>query len=308
MFMELVVVGYGNMAKAILGGLLKQSKDVLGITKIVITGREPQKIESWVANIIQTYRSEFLHDITYESTCNIECNNKMVLLACKPYALRSFIFHGRAHIVYSVLAGINANILHSYIQSYNYALIMPNIGAQYNLSSSAVLWQQHGVKSQSIKEAGKVLDFIIDNKSMREAQEKNHSHIQNQIKHFVMSFGSCEFISNEQELLASIATNGSSPAILALVAQGIINAGVQQGLNLEISQKLVQKTFEGIAELLKEKSPQEIKDLVTSPGGTTADALLHCDEKSVQGVITRACVKAVEKAKAIHCRQIEDGE
>ena len=34
--MELVVVGYGNMAKAILGGLLKQSKDVLGITKIVI--------------------------------------------------------------------------------------------------------------------------------------------------------------------------------------------------------------------------------------------------------------------------------
>lgn len=304
--MELIVVGYGNMAKAILGGLLRQSKNILGITKIIIAGRTPQKIESWVTNIMQTYRSEFLHDITYESTCNIECNNRMVLLACKSYSLDSFIFHGRAHIVYSVLAGINADILQNHIQSHHYALIMPNIGAHYNLSSSAVLWQQHGVKSQSIKEVGKVLDFIIDNKSIQEAQEKNNAHIQSQITHFVASFGSCEFVSNEQELFASIATNGSSPAILALVAQGIINAGIQQGLNLETSQKLVQKTFEGVAELLKEKSPQEIKDLVTSPGGTTSEALLHCDEKSVQGIITRACVKAVEKAKSINCKQIEN--
>ncbi|TLE10228.1 pyrroline-5-carboxylate reductase dimerization domain-containing protein [Helicobacter bilis] len=301
--MELVVVGYGNMAKAILGGLIQQSKEILGITKIVITGRAPHKIESWLKESMQACRSEFLHDITYEATCNIECDNKVVLLACKPHNLDSFIFHGRAHIVYSVLAGINANILHNYIQSYHYALIMPNVGAHYNLSSSAVLWQQNGAKNQSIKEVGKVLNLMMDSHNMQEAHEKNNAHIQSQITQFVSSFGNCEFVTNEEELFASIATNGSSPALLALVAQGLINAGVKQGLKLETSQKLVQKTFEGMAALLKEKSPQEIKDLVTSPGGTTAEALLHCDENSVQGVITRACVKAVEKAKHIACKQ-----
>ena len=296
MSMELVVVGYGNMAKAILGGLLRQSKDVLGIKNIVIAGRSPQKIESWLTNTMQTYRSEFLHDITYKASYDIECDNRIILLACKPYNLDSFIFHGRAQIVYSVLAGINVHTLHNHVQSYHYALIMPNIGAHYGLSSSAVLWRQNGAKSTTIKEVGKVLDIMIDNNNIQAAQDKN-AHIQKQIINFVSSFGNCEFVSNEQELLASIATNGSRPALLGLVAQGLINAGVQQGLKLDVSKRLVQKTFEGVARLLEDKSPQEIKDLVTSPGGTTAEALLHCDENGVQGIISRALIKAVEKAK-----------
>lgn len=304
--MELVIVGYGNMAKAILSGLLRQTKEQLQITKILIVGRAPQKIESWLMQVMQECRSEFLHDITYKTTYDIQCDNKIVLLACKPYNLDSFIFHGRAHIVYSILAGINARMLHNYIQSYHYVLIMPNIGAHYGLSSSAVLWQPNGAKSQTIKEVGKVLDLMIDSHNMQEAQEKNNAHIQNQIVQFVSSFGSCEFVANEHELLASIATNGSSPALLALVAQGLINAGVQQGLKLETSQKLVQKTFEGVAQLLCEKNPQTIKDLVTSPGGTTAEALLHCDEHGVQGAITRACIKAVEKARHIACKKKDE--
>lgn len=294
--MELVVVGYGNMAKAILGGLLRQSKDKLGIKNIVIAGRSPQTVESWLTNTMQTYRSEFLHDITYKTSYDIECDNRVILLACKPYNLDSFIFHGRAQIVYSVLAGINVHTLCNHIQSYHYALIMPNIGAHYGLSSSAVLWRQNGAKSTTIREVGKVLDIMIDNNNIQASQDKN-AHIQKQIISFVSSFGNCEFVSNEKELLASIATNGSSPALLGLVAQGLINAGVQQGLKLDVSKRLVQKTFEGVAKLLEDKSPQEIKDLVTSPGGTTAEALLHCDENGVQGIISHALIKAVEKAK-----------
>ena len=295
--MELIVVGYGNMAKAILGGLLRQSKDCLGIKNIVIAGRAPQKIESWLTDIMRINRSEFLNDITYKTTYDIECDNKIILLACKPYNLDSFLFHGRAQIVYSVLAGINAHTLHNHIQSYHYALIMPNIGAHYGLSSSAVLWRQNGANSKTIKEVGRALDIMIDNNNIQEAQDNKNADIQKQIVSFVSSFGGCEFVSNEQELIAGIATNGSSPALLGLVAQALINAGVQQGLKLDISQRLVQKTFEGVAKLLEEKSPQEIKDLVTSPGGTTAEALLHCDEHGVQGSITRALIKAVEKAK-----------
>lgn len=295
--MELVVVGYGNMAKAILGGLLRQSKHNLDISNIVIAGREPQKIESWLTDIMKTYRSEFIHDVTYKSTYDIKCDNKIILLACKPNNLESFLFNGQAQIVYSVLAGVNKQTLTNHIQSNHYVLIMPNVGAYYGLSSSAVLWEQNDTKSKTIKEVGKVLDMMMDNHNAQETKMKNWSHTKRQIVNFISSFGSCEFVANEQELLASIATNGSSPALLGLVAQGLINAGVHQGLKRDISQRLVQKTFEGVAKLLQEKSPQEIKDLVTSPGGTTAEAILHCDENGVQGNITHACIKAVEKAK-----------
>lgn len=294
--MELIIVGYGNMAKAILAGLVRQTKTALNITKITIIGRNPNKIESWLGSFMQQCRSEFLHDVSYKEGYDIHCEDKIVLLACKPYNLDSFFFHGRAHIVYSVLAGVNANLLHHAVQAYHYVLIMPNVGAHYGVSSSAVLWKQNGSKTTTIKEAGKALDLMMDNRKLEESCQE-HARIFEQIKQFVTSFGSCEFVSSEQELLASIATNGSSPALLALVAQGIINAGVQQGLSKDVSQRLVQKTFEGVAQLLCEKTPQEIKDLVSSPGGTTIEALIHCDEQSVQGSITRACIKAVEKAK-----------
>lgn len=292
--MELVVVGYGNMAKAILCGLLRQSKETLGIKNIVIAGRSPQNIESWLTNIMQTYRSEFINDITYKTTYDIYCDNKIILLACKPYNLDSFLFHGNAKILYSVLAGINVNTLKNHIKSHNYVLIMPNIGANYGLSSTAVLWKQNGT-SKTIKESGKVLDIMLDNDT-QEVKDIS-TNIKKQIVNFISSFGNCEFVENEEELLASIATNGSAPALLSLVAQALINAGVKQGLKPDVSKRLVQKTFEGVAKLLEDKSPQEIKDLVTSPSGTTAEALLYCDENGVQGIITRALVKAVEKAK-----------
>ncbi len=300
--MELIVVGYGNMAKAIINGILRQTKEKLQISNITIVGRDPYKIESWLTDSIKQCRSEFVNNVTIKKMQDIKCNNKLVLLACKPSNLDVFSFSGKAHIVYSVLAGVSIQTLHTNINSNHYVIIMPNIGAYYGLSSNAVLWQQNAENSQTIKEVGKVIDLLVDNHNIKEAKQKQLAHIKDSIFNFVSSFGNCIFVSNEQEVLASIATNGSSPAILALVAQALINAGVQQGLKLDISQKLVQKTFEGIAQLLKDKSPQEIKDCVTSPGGTTAEALLHCDEHSVQGIITRACIKATQKAKNIESK------
>ena len=126
--------------------------------------------------------------------------------------------------------------------------------------------------------------------------EQINNETKEKIQSFISSFGNCVFVETQKELNASIATNGSSPAILALVAQALINAGVHQGLKLDTSKKLVQKTFEGIAELLKHETPQTIQDSIASPGGTTIEALLHCDETGVKGNIMRACIKAAQKA------------
>lgn len=295
--MELVIVGYGNMAKAILAGILKQQKQDLGIDNIVIAGRNPNKIESFLKDYFKNTHSEFENSITFQKTLDIKCDGKVILLAFKPYNLNEFNFSGNADIVYSVLAGVSVKTLHSYLHSQHFVSIMPNVGATYALSSSAVFWEQDKIKIRTIKQAGEVLNALVDNdNNLQEVKEKYLQDTKLRIESFVTSFGNCVFVSSEKELNASIATNGSSPALLALVAQALINAGVYQGLKLDDSRELVQKTFEGIARLLKDKSPQEIKDSITSPGGTTARALLHCDENAVQGNITQACIKAVEHA------------
>lgn len=263
--MRLVVVGYGNMAKAILQGLAKSAD--LGIKEILIVGRNPHKIEAWAREVFRESSLKLDFEVRMDS---IGVGGAAVLLACKPPNISSFSFNGEAFIVYSLLAGVGLDVLSSCVDSKNFVLVMPNVGASLGLSSSAVFWEGDG--------------------------EDGTRRV---IEGFVGSFGNCIFLGSYGELLASIATNGSSPAVLALVAQALINAGVHSGLKLELSAKLVQKTFEGIAALLKEKTPQEIKDSITSPNGTTARALLHCDENGVQGHITRSLIKAVDRAKGV---------
>ncbi|RDU67502.1 pyrroline-5-carboxylate reductase [Helicobacter didelphidarum] len=295
--MELVIVGYGNMAKAILCGILKQKKADIGISKITIAGRNPKKIESWLESFFYDNISEFKTDVVMLETYDIKCNNKAILLACKPSNLSKFSFSGFAEIVYSVLAGVTIQTLQTSIDAKNFVLIMPNVCAIDSFSSSAVLWEQNKLRTKSIKEVGKVLDSLVDNHNLHEVEQKSSLETKKKIEYFVSSFGNCVFVDTQKEINASIATNGSSPAVLALVAQALINAGVHQGLKLEASKKLVQKTFEGVAYMLQHISPQEIKDRVASPGGTTAEALLHCDIMGVQGNITQACIMAVRKAE-----------
>ena len=293
--MELIIVGYGNMAKAILSGILKQTKEKLHIDSIAIVGRAPHKIESWLHNFLQEHKSAFCNDVHIAKQYDIQCENKNVVLACKPDNIKEFSFHGHANVMYSVLAGVDISTLRLHIHANHYVVIMPNVGAKYALSSSAVLWESNMTTAQTIKEAGKILDSMVDG-SFKETNEIHHNETKEKIQSFISSFGNCVFVETQKELNASIATNGSSPAILALVAQALINAGVHQGLKLDTSKKLVQKTFDGIAELLKHETPQTIQDSIASPGGTTIEALLHCDETGVKGNIMRACIKAAQKA------------
>lgn len=270
----LKVIGYGNMSKAILHSLLKKvdafnDKSELKIDSIEIYGRDPEKIDLFLNNFFQSHtNSLFLKEkITLiKKTKNIDIENSILLLACKPYNLGDFTFIGNAHLCISVLAGISPSKIKEFVNYSHIALVMPNIGAFVGMSSSAVML------------------------------DSTNNEIKKEVEIFISSFGNCVFVDSFNHINASIATNGSSPAILALVAQALINAGVHEGLSLDNAKKLTQKSFEGIAQLLKTKSPQEIKDMITSPGGTTSRAILHCDKTSVQGNIAQSLINAVNMA------------
>ncbi|MDO5533039.1 MAG: pyrroline-5-carboxylate reductase [Propionibacteriaceae bacterium] len=94
---------------------------------------------------------------------------------------------------------------------------------------------------------------------------------------------------------AVTAISGSGPAYLFFVVEAMIDAGVMLGLPRDISTKLVNQTMFGSAKLLVEsdKHPNLLREMVTSPAGTTAAALRRLEERSVKA----AFMDAMEAAR-----------
>lgn len=256
----LLFVGYGSMAKAIAAGIA--NSDLKDKYKLEITGRNLKKAQDF---IVQNHLQDIASANATDST--IDVNEKIVILCVKPYALGNFKYTGSASSVYSVMAGVNMEILKEHIQSNNYAKVMPNVGARYQKSSTAV---------------------CIEGNIKEEAHE------------ILSSFGKTVFVDNEALVDASIATGGSSPAFLALIAQALIDAGVREGIKRDDAMNLVRATFDGFAQLLNEQTPDEIISSITSPGGTTIEGLYVLEDRAVRGAIISACHQAVAKSKKKH--------
>ena len=103
-------------------------------------------------------------------------------------------------------------------------------------------------------------------------------------------------ITDEQHLDALTALSGSGPAYLFYIADAMIEAGVHQGLTRDEATTLTTQTFLGAAQLLEEsgRTAVELREQVTSPGGTTAAALRVLDDRGVRA----AMLEAVEACAA----------
>jgi pyrroline-5-carboxylate reductase len=97
---------------------------------------------------------------------------------------------------------------------------------------------------------------------------------------------------------AVTAVSGSGPAYFFLVAQAMIDAGVQLGLTRAIATGLTEQTMLGAARLLLEtgEHPTVLKELVTSPGGTTAQALSVLESYELRTAFTEAMKACYEKS------------
>ena len=91
-------------------------------------------------------------------------------------------------------------------------------------------------------------------------------------------------------MAAVTAISGSGPAYLFFVVEAMIDAGVMLGLPRDISTTLVNQTMYGSAKLLvdSDKHPNLLREMVTSPAGTTAAALRHLEERSVKAAFMAA--------------------
>jgi len=238
------IIGYGAMAKAIASGL-----DI----PFSVVGRDEEKLKKFAKAFNCKY---YLLD-------DFEIDNKIILLAVKPYALEevSLKLKGKAEVLISILAGKSIKAL-KIIPSKLYVRAMPNIGAKFKSSATAITGD---------KEAKKLAFDIFS------------------------QIGDVIWMDNDDEIDMATAFVGSGPAFLAIMAEAFSDGGVKEGLKREDANLLVRGLFEGFVPLLKDNHPALLKDAVMSPGGTTAAGYSALEEGKTRDSFIKAITRAYER-------------
>jgi pyrroline-5-carboxylate reductase len=105
----------------------------------------------------------------------------------------------------------------------------------------------------------------------------------------------------ESYLDAVTAVSGSGPAYFALLAESMIEAGILLGLSREIATDLVVQTMLGTAKLLRDEKmhPVELREMVTSPGGTTIAAIRELEQAGVRAAFLNAIQAAMQRGREL---------
>jgi pyrroline-5-carboxylate reductase len=105
----------------------------------------------------------------------------------------------------------------------------------------------------------------------------------------------------ERYMDAVTAVSGSGPAYFALLAEAMIEAGILLGLSREDTTELVVQTMLGTAKLLRDEKmhPVELREMVTSPGGTTIRAIRELEQAGVRAAFLNAIQAAMDRGREL---------
>jgi pyrroline-5-carboxylate reductase len=234
-------IGGGNMASSLISGL-------------IASGYSAQQI--WVSDINPETLNALAHNLSVNvSTSNDEIikQSDVVVFAVKPQALAAVaksvaaLIRHKPVLIVSIAAGINQNSLRSWLGP-DVAIVrcMPNTPALVLTGATAL----------------HANDRVVD--EQRDLAES-----------IMRSVGIALWVDNEADLDAVTAVSGSGPAYYFLLMEAMEKAALALGLTASTASLLVQQTALGAAKIALEsaESPEQLRKRVTSPGGTTQQAV-----------------------------------
>lgn len=265
----LAIIGTGRIGEALLRGLLRSG--TIAPDRVVCTARREERC-TWL-------RDELGVRSTMDNAAAVE-EADVVILAVKPQRLTS-VLREVAHLcredqtVISVVAGATtAGIERQLERDVPVVRVMTNTPVQVDEAMSVVAPGLHA-DAVHLAIAKDVLAHV--------------GHV----------------IELEEEHLDSVtALSGSGPAYFFLLAEAMIDAGILLGLPRDVSTQLIVQTMVGSAVMLRDtgKHPVELREMVTSPGGTTIAAIRELEASRVRA----AFLDAIEAAKR-RSQELADG-
>ena len=212
----------------------------------------------------------------------------IVILAVKPQrldeatqTLKGNLSSGK--LVISILAGVPISVLEQKLATRCIVRAMPNTPARIGLGIT--VWTKAA--------------------DVDEAQQQTAAQI-------MRTFGEEIFVADEAYLDMATALSGTGPAYVFLFMEAMIDAGVHMGFPRRIAEQLVVQTLRGSTEFYVQSHghPAELRDDVTSPGGTSAEALYYLEKAGFRTAISRAIWAAyqrgIELGKCISKRTLEE--
>ena len=256
-------IGGGNMATAIIGGLLRQ-----GLPASEVEVVEP--FEEARARLQQQYGV-----VAQESASAALSRAQLVVWAVKPQTFKDAALQVRGHTTgalhLSVAAGIRSDSIASWLGTQNIVRSMPNTPALVGKGMTA-LFARPGVSA-----AGKAA-----------------------VEQVIATTGEYFWVDEEAHLDAVTALSGSGPAYVFFFLEAMREAGTQMGLPPAQAYKLAMATFAGAIELARasDDPPEVLRQRVTSKGGTTYAAITAMEQDEIKQKFMRAlhaaCTRAAE--------------
>jgi pyrroline-5-carboxylate reductase len=115
------------------------------------------------------------------------------------------------------------------------------------------------------------------------------------------ALGTEHYVKREEMLDMATALSGSAPAYVFLFMEALVDAGVHMGFSRQVAKDLVVQTVKGSAEYaeLSDHHLADLRNMVTSPGGTTADAVYFLEKGGLRTVLSQAVYAAFLKSKKL---------
>ena len=263
---RLAFIGSGAMAEAMIKGILTQK--LVAPERIIASGPRTERGEQ----LAQRYGVLW----TTANTQAVE-NAELVVLSVKPQVLPGVLaeLHGAIvsnALVLSIIAGARLATISKGLSHRAVARSMPNTPAQ--IGAGMTVWT-------TSKETGP---------DQRE-----------QARSVLAALGDELYVEQENYLDMATALSGTGPAYAFLFMEALIDAGVHLGFSRRVSQRLVVNTLLGSALFAKQSGihPAELRNMVTSPGGTSAEALYQLEKGGLRTVLSRAVWAAYQKTRIL---------
>ncbi len=264
---NLSFIGCGVMAEAVIAGLLEQN--LVSPAQIAASHpRAERRTDLEEKHGIRTFASNV------EAASAFDDPDSIVVLCVKPQRLKGLLAEIgpsvlESQLIVSIVAGARIDTISKALNNRYVVRAMPNTPSQIGAGMTA--WTCSPEVSDERRK---------------------------QVCEMLSALGREIYVENENMIDMATSLSATGPTYIFMVMEALTDAGVHLGFSREISRELVQQTMLGsvLFAIDSHKHPAELRNMVTSPGGTSAEAIYQMEKGALRTVLSKAVYAAYKKA------------
>lgn len=260
------IIGVGNMGQALLDGVLKS--EAVDKSDIYIYDSNKEK----VSEVAKKY------GVTVSDNKKIASQCSLCLIAVKPDKASDVLaeigkYIGDDTLILSIVAGLTTTAAENILGGKRkFIRAMPNMSVQVGEGATAISAGRYASQ--------KDMDFVMK----------------------ILSRTGRVWVLNENKMDAVTGLSGSGPAYIFQIIEAMSDGGVFEGLPRDKALEIAAQTVLGAAKTVLETGlhPAVLKDMVTSPGGTTIEGIMSMERAGVRKAMMEAVIASSEKSKKLN--------